>query len=150
MIRTSRPRSESCCSSRDANVLTLIKPPEIPKQLVVVFSLSTFSVRVCARIKCTRTHARSFDVRLLCAQFVAIGSCSSLKQEEYERAFTDPFLTNFSSKTDFRFREKKNRFRVFKEIRTIKFLFSSYSTLCQSLVSPLKSVLLYSSVASEF
>jgi hypothetical protein len=150
MIRTSRPRSESCCSSRDANVLTLIKPPEIPKQLVVVFSLSTFSVRVCARIKCTRTHARSFDVRLLCAQFVAIGSCSSLKQEEYERAFTDPFLTNFSSKTDFRFREKKNGFRVFKEIRTIKFLFSSYSTLCQSLVSPLKSVLLYSSVASEF
>ena len=150
MIRTSRPRSESCCSSRDANVLTLIKPPEIPKQLVVVFSLSTFSVRVCVRIKCTRTHARSFDVRLLCAKFVAIGSCSSLKQEEYERAFTDPFLTNFSSKTDFRFREKKNGFRGFKEIRTIKFLFSSYSTLCQSLVSPLKSVLLYSSVASEF
>ena len=136
MIRTSRPRSESCCSSRDANVLTLIKPPEIPKQLVVVFSLSTFSVRVCARIKCTRTHARSFDVRLLCAQFVAIGSCSSLKQEEYERAFTDPFLTNFSSKTDFRFREKKNGFRVFKEIRTIKFLFASSSTLCILLSFP--------------
>ena len=70
---------------------------------------------MCVRIKCTRTHARSFDVRLLYAQFVAIGSCSSLKQEEYERAFTDPFLTNFSSKTDFRFREKKNGFRVLKK-----------------------------------
>jgi hypothetical protein len=138
-------------SSRDANVLTLIKPPEIPKQLVVVFSLSTFSVRVCVRIKCTRTHARSFDVRLLCAQFVAIGSCSSLKQEEYERAFTDPFLTNFSSKTDFRFREKKNGFRVLKKSGQLSSSFPR-TPHCKSVsrFPPLKSVLLYSSVASEF
>ena len=110
VILRSRPRSESCCSSRDANVLTLYYAARNSQTtLVFMISLSTFSVCVCVCIKCT--HARSFDVR-----YYALNSsrCESFFSEAGRISRSSLLLsrttirTNFSSKTDGSERKQKS------------------------------------------
>ena len=112
VIIRSRPRSESCCSSRDANVLTLLlRRQKFPNDSCFCdLSFHFFCVCVCVCIKCT--HARSFDVRYYtlnssrCESFFS--EAGRISRSSLLLSSRTTFLTNFSSKTDGSERKQKS------------------------------------------